>query len=137
MPDNVCKCLTMACEFQVVSLGFRNLKKRARADARRRLTCKTQRPGKQIQMQRQQRRQSGRGQRFRVQNSEATESSDDSDGSKQHANNTKTVAAVTVSRGEAEAKRRATIGRAAVMTITAAEHAAGASGWALWVVSTG
>ena len=88
-------------------------------------------------MQRQQRRQSGRGQRFRVQNSEATESSDDSDGSKQYANNTKTVVVVTVRRVvEVVAIRRATIGRAGVPK-TAADHAVGAGGWALWVVSTG
>ena len=54
-------------------------------------------------MQRQQRRQSGRGQRFRVQNSEVTESSDDSDGSKQYSNNTKTAALGTARRGAVEA----------------------------------
>ena len=71
---------------------------------------------------------------FRIQRRQSPK--DDSDGSKQYSNNTKTAAVVTARRGEAvEAIRRATIGRA-VVPITAAEHAAGAGGWALWVVST-
>ena len=79
------------------------------------------------------RRQSGRGQRFRVQNSEVTESSDDSDGSKQYANNTKTADDVTARRAAAVvAKRRATIGRAAD-PITAADHAEGAGVGANWI----
>ena len=57
--------------------------------------------------------------------------------SKQYSNNTKTVGAVTDRRVAVAATRRATIGRAVVVPITAAEHAAGAGGWALWVVSTG
>jgi len=113
MPDNVCKCLTMACEFQVVSLGFRNFKN---SRARRRLTCKTQDQAKTAE-------------------DRDSESSDDSDGSKQYSNNTKTVAAVTVRRVAAAATRRATIGRA-VVPIPAAETA-GAGEWVLCVVSTG
>ena len=72
---------------------------------------------------------------FRIQNSEATESSDDSDGSKQYSNNTKTEEAVTPHRAEAVATRRATTGHVAAPN-TAADHADGAGGWALWVVFT-
>ena len=101
-----------------MSLGFRNLKKRARADARRRLTCKTQDPAKTNAKTAEDRVAEDR-------DSEATESSD---GSKQYANNTKTGAVVTVRRAEvAAARRRATIGRAGV-PITAADHAVGAGG---------
>ena len=83
------------------------------------------------------RRKSGRGQRFRVQNSEATESSDDSDGSKQYPNNTKTAESATVRpAAAAAATRRATTGRAAA-PMTVADHAGEAGGWSLWVVSTG
>ena len=71
---------------------------------------------------------------FRIQRRQSPQ--DDSDGSKQHANNTKTVAVVTVRRVAGAAKRRATMGRDEE-PITAAEHAEGAGGWALWVVSTG
>jgi len=80
------------------------------------------------------RRQSGRGQRFRVQNSEATESSDDSDGSKQYANNTKTVVVETARRVVVAAIRRATIGRDEA-PITAAEHAVGAGVGANWITT--
>ena len=59
-----------------------------------------------------------------------------SDGSKQYSNNTKTVVAATVRRGAVAAIRRATIGRVVVPT-TAADHAVGAGGRTLWVVSTG
>ena len=69
---------------------------------------------------------------FRIQRRQSPQ--DDSDGSKQYANNTKTEVVATERRVVAEAKRRATIGRAVAPT-TAAEHAAGAGGWALWVVS--
>ena len=68
---------------------------------------------------------------FRIQRRQSPQ--DDSDGSKQYSNNTKTDAAVTVRRAVA-AKRRATIGRVED-PITAADHAGGAGGWALWVVS--
>ncbi len=71
---------------------------------------------------------------FRIQRQQSPQ--DDSDGSKQYSNNTKTEAADTVRRGAVVAKRRATKGREEV-TITAADHAVGAGGWALWVVSTG
>ena len=113
MPDNVCKCLTMACEFQVVSLGFRNLKN---SRARRRLTCKTQDQAKTAE-------------------DRDSESSDDSDGSKQYSNNTKTANAVTARRFFAAAIRRATTGR--VEGPRTADHAEVAGGWSLWVVSTG
>ena len=70
---------------------------------------------------------------FRIQNSEETEFSDDSDGSKQYANNTKTADDVTARRAAAVvAKRRATIGRAAD-PITAADHAEGAGVGANWI----
>ena len=49
----------------------------------------------------------------------------DSDGSKQYSNNTKTVVVVTVRRVVVVAIRRATIGRV-VVPITAADHAVGA-----------
>ena len=76
-------------------------------------------------------------QRTEIQNSEVTESSDDSDDSKQYPNNTKTAEAATVRQVEAAAAtRRATTGRAAA-PITVADHAGGAGGWSLWVVSTG
>ena len=71
---------------------------------------------------------------FRIQRRQSPQ--DDSDGSKQYANNTKTEVVETARRVADVAKRRATIGRAVAPT-TAAEHAAGAGGWALWVVSTG
>ena len=72
---------------------------------------------------------------FKIQRRQSPQ--DDSDGSKQYANNTKTAEAeATVRRVVVAASRRATIGRA-VVPITAAEHADGAGGRALWVVSTG
>ena len=72
---------------------------------------------------------------FRIQRRQSPQ--DDSDGSKQYANNTKTVVVVTARRGAVVvAKRRATIGRA-VAPSTAAEHAVGAGGWALWIVFAG
>ena len=71
---------------------------------------------------------------FRIQRRQSPQ--DDSDGSKQYSNKTKTVVVVTVRREEDAANRRATTGRVAAPT-TAADHAEGAGGWALWVASTG
>ena len=71
---------------------------------------------------------------FRIQRQQSPK--DDSDASKQYANNPKTEVAATVRRGAAAANRRATIERV-VVPKTAADHAVGAGGWALWVISTG
>ena len=71
---------------------------------------------------------------FRIQRRQSPQ--DDSDGSKQYSNNTKTAVAATGRRAAvAAAIRRATTGRDDAPN-TAADHAAGAGGWALWVVST-
>ena len=72
---------------------------------------------------------------FRIQRRQSPK--DDSDGSKQYPNNTKTAVAVATARRVAVgAIRGATKGRV-TEPITAAEHTVGASGWALWVVSAG
>ena len=94
-----------------MSLGFRNLKN---SRARRRLTCKTQDQAKTAEVR-------------------YSESSDDSDGSKQYPNNTKTKGAVCTA---AEAKRGATEACVGAPPPTAADDAGGAGGRALWVVST-
>ena len=139
MPDNVCKCLTMACEVQVVSLGFGHLKKFARAYARRRLTCKTQDPAnaktrqRQMQMQREERVAEDRDSELRIQRRQSPK--DDSDGSKQYANNTKTAVGETVRRVAVDAIRRATTGRAEEPN-TAADHAGGAGVGANWIGAT-
>ena len=67
---------------------------------------------------------------FRIQRRQSPK--DDSDGSKQYANNTKTAVGATERRVAVDAKRRATTGRA-VAPITAAEHAAGAGVGANWI----
>ena len=110
---------------------------RARAYARRRLTCKTQDPAnaktrqRQMQMQREDRVAEDRDSEFRIQRRQSPK--DDSDGSKQYSNNTKTEVVVTVSREEVVvAIRRATIGRAAEPK-TAAVHAVGAGVGANWI----
>ena len=137
--DNVCKCLTMACEVQGVSLGFGHLKKCAQADARRRLTCKTQDPAnaktrqRQMQMQREDRVAEDRNSEFRIQRRQSPK--DDSDGSKQYANNTKTAVGETVRRVAVDAIRRATTGRAEEPN-TAADHAGGAGVGANWIDTT-
>ena len=81
---------------------------------------------------------------FRIQRRQSPQ--DDSDGSKQYSNNTKTEGLLPRGRVAEVATCRATTGRA-VEPITAADHAVGAlspvplttpaGGWALWVVSTG
>ena len=67
---------------------------------------------------------------FRIQRRQSPQ--DDSDGSKQYANNTKTAVVVTVRRDVVVAKRRATTGRA-VAPKTAADHAGGAGVGANWI----
>ena len=67
---------------------------------------------------------------FRIQRRQSPQ--DDSDGSKQYSNNTKTEVVVTARRAEVEATRRATIGRAVAPT-TAADHAVGAGVGANWI----
>ena len=89
------------------------------------------RPGK-YKDSREDRVAENRDSEFRIQRRQSPQ--DDSDGSKQYPNNTKTEVVATVRRVAAVAICRATIGRAAA-PITAADHAAGAGGWALWVVS--
>ena len=140
MADNVYKCLTMACEFWGVSFGCRYLKNsRGLTPAEdwhaKHKTRQMQRPDKdKCKDSREDRVAEDRDSEFKIQRRQSPQ--DDSDGSKQYANNTKTAAVVTERRGATAAIRRATIGRVAA-PITAAEHAVGAGGWALWVVSTG
>ena len=67
---------------------------------------------------------------FRIQRRQSPK--DDSDGSKQYANNTKTAEVATGRREVEAAIRRATIGRAEE-PITAAEHAVGAGVGANWI----
>ena len=85
-------------------------------------------------MQREDRVAEDRDSEFRIQRRQSPQ--DDSDGSKKYSNKTKTEEVETERREEDAAIRRATIGRVVVPT-TAAEHAVGAGGWALWVASTG
>ncbi len=67
---------------------------------------------------------------FRIQRRQSPQ--DDSDGSKQYSNNTKTDADATGRRAVVAAIRRATIGRV-VVPITAADHAAVAGVEANWI----
>ena len=85
-------------------------------------------------MQREDRVAEDRDSEFKIQRRQSPQ--DDSDGSMQYSNNTKTAVVATVRRVVVVAIGRATNGRV-VVPITAAEHAVGAGGWALWVVSTG
>ena len=91
------------------------------------------RPGK-YKDSREDRVAENRDSEFRIQRRQSLK--DDSDGSKQYPNNTKTVDVATARRAEEVAIRRATIERVAAPN-TAADHAVGAGGWSLWVVSTG
>ena len=99
-------------------------------------TRQMQRPDKdKCKCSREDRVAEDRDSEFRIQRRQSPK--DDSDGSKQYPNNTKTAVAVATARRVAVgAIRGATKGRV-TEPITAAEHAVGASGWALWVVSAG
>ena len=120
------------CEPQI----FRACLRPQKIDMQNTKTRQIQRPDKdKCKDSREDRVAEDRDSEFRIQRQQSPK--DDSDASKQYANNTKTAVVATGRRvAVVVAIRRATIGRADFPT-TAADHAGVAGRWALWVVSTG